>query len=230
LADSKKIIPFILKWEGGLSKDPADSASKYPAPCPYNGVHGYHTNKGITYQTFESLAKKLGYDPSCNNFYTMPVDIFNKIYRQGYWNPFYLDDYKSQAIADMIVSWAWASGVGGSYKQLAKFITKETGVTLPKTYSTAGAKILRDEFNKLSEKKESTTYQKLSAAYQNFYKSLNQPKFIKGWLNRLADLITYSTGNIAEVISNNKGATGVGLLLISGTAVAIWQLSKKYQG
>lgn len=47
----KHIIPHILKWEGGLSNHKNDSASKNPCPVTYNGVSGYHTNRGITWNT-----------------------------------------------------------------------------------------------------------------------------------------------------------------------------------
>jgi len=45
----------VLSWEGGLSKDPDDTA----AVCaPFPGA--YHTNKGVTYCTFTKLAGSLG--------------------------------------------------------------------------------------------------------------------------------------------------------------------------
>jgi lysozyme family protein len=77
-----KLIPYMLKAEGGLSNDPKDSASKFPSPT----VQKYHTNKGITYKTFINLASKLGYDPTIQNFLSMPNNIFLKIYKNGYYN------------------------------------------------------------------------------------------------------------------------------------------------
>jgi lysozyme family protein len=58
MADASKIIPHILQWEGGLSRNPADTASKNPAPCSYNGKTGYHTNKGVTYTTLQALQNR----------------------------------------------------------------------------------------------------------------------------------------------------------------------------
>lgn len=40
LANVSNIRPFIQKWEGGLSKNPNDTASSNPAPCTYKGVSG----------------------------------------------------------------------------------------------------------------------------------------------------------------------------------------------
>lgn len=229
MANSKHIIPFILKWEGGLSNDVTDPASAFPAPCPYKGVTGYHTNKGITYHTFTGLADSLGYDPSCDTFFEMSDDVFNKIYKNGYWNRYLLDKYNSQPIADIIVSWAWASGLSGAYKQLAKFYKKQTGKDLPEKYSAAGVKDLQIYFNSLDANQSAEIYKKLIVAYQDFYKSLNKPKYIKGWLNRLADLITFSTGMGAEVISKNKGKIGIGAVVLGAGVIALWQYSKKHQ-
>jgi hypothetical protein len=45
---SKANLDYILKWEGGLSKHPRDSAARHPLP----DGSGYHTNKGITWRVF----------------------------------------------------------------------------------------------------------------------------------------------------------------------------------
>jgi hypothetical protein len=47
---SKANLDYILKWEGGLSKHPRDSAARHPLP----DGSGYHTNKGITWRVFRS--------------------------------------------------------------------------------------------------------------------------------------------------------------------------------
>ena len=46
MADIKKLIPFILKWEGGFVNDPDDL--------------GGATNKGVTIGTFEGFCKTKG--------------------------------------------------------------------------------------------------------------------------------------------------------------------------
>ena len=43
-ADYKKILPFVLKWEGGVSSHEADT--------------GGLTNKGITYATYFNVCEK----------------------------------------------------------------------------------------------------------------------------------------------------------------------------
>jgi len=182
MANYKNIVPFIKKAEGGLSRKTSDSASSRPSPWVYNGVSGWHTNKGVTYSTFVSLAPKLGYEPSAANFFSMPDDIWGKIYKQGYWDQFSLDNMKSQAIADLLADSAWGSGVGGTLKMLKPYL-KEKGYVVSTPAEAVAA------INKLaSGPNEKKIFEELVGVRKSFFISLNQPNNINGWLNRLADL------------------------------------------
>lgn len=118
---STRLFPFIKKWEGGLSRALTDTASAYPCPDVYDGKYGWHTNKGITWQTFKSLAH-LGYSATSKNFFEMPDDIWVKIAKEGYWKPFNLDTINHlPRIQAVIFSWAWGSGLGGAEIRLARW-------------------------------------------------------------------------------------------------------------
>lgn len=54
----EKYLIFLLDEEGGKSKNPEDSAVRC---APWSGA--YHTNKGVTYCTFQELAGQLGISP-----------------------------------------------------------------------------------------------------------------------------------------------------------------------
>jgi lysozyme family protein len=206
MADHRNQIDFIKKWEGGLSNDSRDiGPASFPAPCVYNGQVGWHTNKGIIYRTFLSNAAKLGYNPSCENFLQMPDSIWLKIFKNSFWDKFLLDSYRSQSIADIIVSFAWGSGIGGAYKQLAKFLNGNYGSSLPATtsgYSLDNAGKIRELFHKITKTAiaEKRVQEKLIAHYRQFYISLNNPTYIRGWLNRLNELneFTYASLRIVE--------------------------------
>lgn len=181
MANSSNIRPFIQKWEGGLSRNPADTASRNPAPWPYNGQTGYHTNKGVTYSTFASLAPQLGYTITPENFFTMPALIWDGIFKIGYWNPWELDRMRSQIIADFIADFAYMSGTQGSFNSIKKYLAGK-GISV----STRGQAV--DALNKLSLGNEQQIFTELVAHREAFFKSLNQPTFINGWLNRLNNL------------------------------------------
>lgn len=201
MANHKHQVDFIKKWEGGLSNDQRDiGPASHPAPCIYMGQTGWHTNRGITYSTFESNASRLGYAATCENFIRMPDSIWLKIYKVSFWDKFLLDSYRSQSIADIIVSLAWGSGIGGAYKQTAKFLNANYGTNLPTTtssYSIENAAKIRDVFKHITRTAigEKQVQEKFISHYRQFYISLNNPTYIKGWLRRVNSLdeFTYSS-------------------------------------
>lgn len=178
MADSHHIRKFIQSWEGGLSRATTDKASANPAPWEYNGQTGWHTNKGITYTAFASMAPKLGYDITPANFFLMPDDIWDKIYKTGYWDVWGLDRMKSQAVADLIADFAWGSGAAGSLRSIKTYLT-----TKGKTIYTFNEAV--KAINELTLLHEEETFRELINWRANFFKSLNQPANIDGWLNRL---------------------------------------------
>jgi lysozyme family protein len=120
MADYNNIVSDILFFEGGLSKDKNDSASQNPVP----DGSGNHTNKGITYKTFVSLAKQLNYDPTIKLFYEMPKDLWLKIYKLGFWDYIKAGSLNSQAIANLYVQMAWGSGRDTAITQMYNWLNK----------------------------------------------------------------------------------------------------------
>jgi hypothetical protein len=187
MADYKNLIPFIKKSEGGLASAKTDSASKNPSPCG-KGKDGnpYHTNKGIQWATFQFLAKKGGYVASCTNFLNMPDSVWQKVYKVGFWDAIQGDRIQNQAIANNYVEMTWGSGLGS--------INGKSG-TLPflkSFYKTNYNKDLTsitqmvDFANELDNQgKTPELFEKLYTFRANKYRAMNQPTYIKGWLNRL---------------------------------------------
>lgn len=193
MADFNSAIPYIKKAEGGLSNALTDTASRKPSPFVYTGQNWQgakylkpnlpvHTNKGITWETFTSMAKVAGFEPNEKNFIEMPDDIWLKIYKVGYWLPMKAELYNSQAIANLIVDWAWASGVGGATRQLVKYV-KSRGL------NADGVVTSKDAINSLIAKEgEKKIFDELIEARKNHFKALNQPANLKGWLSRMDEL------------------------------------------
>lgn len=243
MADYRRQIGFIKKWEGGLSNNANDPASASPMPCVYLGQTGWHTNKGITWQTFSTYAASLGYAASCENFVQMPDYIWLKIFKKKFWDAFQLDGYNSQSIADIIVAWAWGSGLGGAYRQLAKFLNSNYGASLAENksdYSTSNTTKIRDVFNAITRRssRERIAQEDLIQAYRDFYVSLNNPYYLKGWLNRLDELdsFTQETLNDAPLkwIWYLAAGLGVGAVVLSGINAAreyrsYKEVKKQYQ-
>lgn len=217
MADYRNIISFIKSKEGGLSSATTDTASRNPSPCG-NGSNGkpYHTNKGVTWSTFSSNTSSLGYSSSCSNFLNMPDDIWGKIYKQGYWNPMKGDDVKNQAIANTFVEMAWGSGVGGATSFLKQFFKT--------SYNKSFANIseIVDYVNDLDKKGQTPElFEKLYDFRANKYKALNQPKNLKGWLNRLDAF--YVLNKPYALSTGNKLALvlGIGLIALGGAYIYV---------
>lgn len=195
------VTNFIKLKEGGLTDNPADSASKHPVGVPYTfkekTTDKWHTNKGITWETFKAYADKLGYKGDAATFYAMPDDVWQKIYNEIYYKPFE-NLTKSKLVNYYVSLWAWGSGVGGAQSLLKKIQTP-----------------ISDFLEKYGEQK---TLAMLVDARIKFYERLaqQQPKnkqFLQGWKNAaLSFYKNFSDGStsIKESIENNvKEATEV---------------------
>lgn len=178
----KKYIAFTKKWEGGLSRDAADSASKYPCPTPYKGKSGYHTNMGITYAAWVQYFGKDNDD----KFFNMSKEDWFKVFKKGYWDGVKGDSFTSQNIAIIVTGVAWGSGV------------KQAGMTLQRAILNCGNFVQKDgvigkntisSANSIDPRK---LFDALIAERERFFKAIGRPgsknaKFLKGWLNRLSD-------------------------------------------
>lgn len=192
MANVSNIRPFIQKWEGGLSRHSADNASAHPAPWPHNGVTGWHTNKGVTYAAFVGLAPKSGYAITPENFFTMPPKIWDAIFKVGYWDPWHLDNLRSQAIADFIANASWGSGLTGSFNTIKKYLASKN---IPVTTREQAV----NELNKLSVLNEKAVFTDLINWRNNFLKSLSDfGVYGKGWLNRSNDLLQHGLETIEK--------------------------------
>lgn len=220
MANFESAIPYIKKAEGGLSRATTDKASKNPSPYTYKGVKGWHTNKGITWTTFQSLAPKAGFEVNETNFMSMPDNVWLGIYKVGFWQPTKGDLYNSQAIANTVVDWAWAGGTGGAKKALIQYLST-------KGIKADGYETIANGFNQLVKKDgESKAFNDLIDERKRWFKALNQPANEKGWLARMETLrkegsailgkVYQSTIQAKEVVKKNPykvGALTVAIVL-----------------
>tara|TARA_R110000868_G_scaffold362623_11_gene624790 strand:+ start:150 stop:875 length:726 start_codon:yes stop_codon:yes gene_type:complete len=202
MADYRQIIPMFKEKEGGLSKATTDTQSKNPSPCTHNGLTGvWHTNKGVAYSTFKSLAPKLGYEASCKNFLEMPTEIWGKVFKNGFWDIWGLDNMKSQPIANTIVWWSWGSGNGGATTSFKKFLSNK-GINV-----SSRSEIVR-ELDKLAEIDDNKLFDELTAHRLNFYATRSTAKAnLRGWTNSYNRFTTFMKGYLGK--AKEYGAEGV---------------------
>ena len=114
-------FPFqtLERWEGGLSADPYDLAIKNdPVTKDAYQRTGYHTNRGVTYRAYYDWALDMGKEPSTAEFLDMPDNVWQGVFRWGYWNPIQADSINSQAVAIYLADFAWGSGPGTAIKHV----------------------------------------------------------------------------------------------------------------
>lgn len=226
MAKTKDIFTWTLKKEGGLSRAKTDSARAYPAPYEYtyNGVTAsdWHTNKGVTWETFEDLADTLGYDDDPENFFEMPYEIWSAIAKRGYWDKFNLDTLKSQSIANLIFQSAYGSGNAGALKMWNKYFG---------TSFTKGSE-LTAYINKYISKKSSVTLFKKMWKYRlDWLLSLKgQSANYEGWKKRAISLYELSLGK-TPVLNGDKslmeGYSLVDKLMAAGFVWIGFQVGKR---
>lgn len=180
-----RLVPFMKRWEGGLSRKTTDTASNNPSPYEHNGVKGWHTNMGVTWGTFESNASRLGYTVNKQNFIHMSDKIWYTIMKGAYMEAYDLDKISDlPRIQAVIITWSWGSGTGGSETRLARFIRENWDID----DSNISKEEIIDIFSKkISPLNEKIWFDKLNDQRQRDFKAMNQPANYNGWINRLND-------------------------------------------
>ena len=164
MADYKKLIPTVLKFEGGFANHPSDP--------------GGATNSGVTLSTFRSV---YGKNKTVQDLKNMTMEQWEYIFKTRFWDRWCADEIDNQSIANLLVDWLWASGVYG-----IKYPQEVLGV---KTDGIIGLKTLA-AINYYPNKKE--LFEKLWNRRKKHFEDIvrNRPQskvFLKGWLRRLSD-------------------------------------------
>jgi lysozyme family protein len=172
MAKIEQLVPFILKWEGGFSNDPADT--------------GGATMRGITWKTFREYRSSRGQPaPTLADLKAMSMAEWTDILRTRYWDPWQADRIESQAVANLLVGWGWGSGVGTAVRQLQQLLKLDAdGIVGPKTLGA------------INGPDEVELFRRIWLARKDFFVDIvkrnpSQIKFLSGWLNRLYDNVGY---------------------------------------
>lgn len=165
MADAKKLIPWIKKWEGGFVNDPID--------------RGGATNKGITISTFRFY---YGAAMTVEDLRNTSDSQWQQIFELGYWKPWKADCIHSQSLANICVDWGWASGTKTAIRQVQMLIGVDVdGIVGTQTLSAINSADPESLFDKIKEAR-------LAFIRGIVLRNPPQARFSRGWTNRINDI------------------------------------------
>jgi lysozyme family protein len=152
-------LKLVLQSEGGNDDDPLD--------------HGGRTSRGITQREYDAWRKEKGLPPL--DVWQAPQEDIDTIYHDEYWLPY----------CDMMpigVDYIYFNNAVLDGPHRATILLQQAlGVI-------ADGRIGPVTRNTLKIAPPASTIVKLSDASATFYRGLHQPRFLKGWLNRVASV------------------------------------------
>lgn len=162
MADAKKAIPNILKFEGGFSNHPADT--------------GGCTCKGVTIGVYR---KYYGKTKTCEDLKKITDEQWFTIFKTGYWDKIQGDKIENQSIAALCVDIAYGSGPVTAIKKIQRCLgLKDDGIIGPLSIQRLNAPDRKATFEKIWKMREQWFYNIVKA-------KPSQKVFLKGWLRRL---------------------------------------------
>lgn len=165
MADYKKLIPHIKKWEGGWSNRKNDL--------------GGATMMGVTIETYKAYCRRKGYPvPTETRLRSITETEWLDIYKTMFWDKCQADHIKSQNVANMLVDWYWNSGGWAIKKSQLALGLKGDGIVGPITLSALNAPDSKATWRKIREAREEH-YRRLARNVRG------QETNLRGWLNRL---------------------------------------------
>ena len=162
MADIEKIIPIILKHEGGYVNHPLDG--------------GNCTNKGVTLATYRY---HFGKSKTCNDLKKITNEQWKYIFKNGYWDKIGGDLINNQSIANFLVDWFYNSGVYAIKFTQRILGVKDDGIVGNKTIAAINSyKTQKNLFERLWSRRKKQ--------YEDIVnKNPSQQVFYNGWMRRL---------------------------------------------
>lgn len=165
MANSSKLIPFILQWEGGFVNDPDDL--------------GGATNKGITIGTFTEYKKRKGQKaPTVDDLKNISDAEWHDVFKSLYWDRWKADEIKNQSVANILVDWVWASGSHGIKRPQRLLGVKADGIVGKQTIAAVNAMDAATLFKMIKDDRAKFIDEICKARPKN-------EKYRKGWMNRI---------------------------------------------
>ena len=188
MANIEHFIPFLIKWEAGISKKSNETNESLFQRARKTGWAddpddlGGQTMVGVTMATYEKYCRRKGYPkPTTGKLMDLSYNDWKSILKMLYWDRWNADEIKSQSIAEIVCDFVWASGVHGIKVPQDLVGVIPDGIVGPKTLAAVNSRNPRELFDQIK------------IARFDFIEDIcrKRPannKFKRGWMNRINDI------------------------------------------
>ncbi len=188
MANIEHFIPFLIKWEAGISKKSNETNESLFQRARKTGWAddpddlGGQTMVGVTMATYEEYCRRKGYPkPTTGRLMDLSYNDWKSILKMLYWDRWNADEIRSQSIAEIVCDFVWASGVHGIKVPQDLVGVIPDGIVGPKTLSAVNSRNSRELFDQIK------------IARFDFIEDIcrKRPannKFKRGWMNRINDI------------------------------------------
>ena len=188
MANIEHLIPFLIKWEAGISKKSNETNESLFQRARKTGWAddpddlGGQTMVGVTMATYEEYCRRKGYPkPTTGRLMDLSYNDWKSILKMLYWDRWNADEIRSQSIAEIVCDFVWASGVHGIKVPQDLVGVIPDGIVGPKTLAAVNSRNPRELFDQIK------------IARFDFIEDIcrKRPannKFKRGWMNRINDI------------------------------------------
>ena len=188
MANIEHFIPFLIKWEAGISKKSNETNESLFQRARKTGWAddpddlGGQTMVGVTMATYEEYCRRKGYPkPTTGRLMDLSYNDWKSILKMLYWDRWNADEIRRQSIAEIVCDFVWASWAHGIKVPQDLVGVIPDGIVGPKTLAAVNSRNPRELFDQIK------------IARFDFIEDICRKhpannKFKRGWMNRINDI------------------------------------------
>lgn len=188
-ADIDLYIPFIIRWETGVSLPGASNENLFDAARRSRNAfsdnaldRGGATMCGVTLATYRAYCGGIGQtQPAVADLRGIAYADWRAIVATMFWERWRASDIASQAVAEALVDWLWTSGTSGIKIPQRLLGVKADGIVGPMTLAAVARQEPAELFAALQSRREIYVHNIVAS-------SPSQRVWLNGWLNRIRAL------------------------------------------
>ena len=162
MAEVEKLVPHIIKWEAGVTKEGVTGEQLFELArkkgwSDHPNDKGGATQTGLTLKAYAAWRTEHGLPaPTKAMLRKVTYAEWLAILREKYWNRWKADQIQNQSIANLVVDWVWGSGVYGVKYPQQVLGVKADGVVGSKTLAALNGAEPSTVFAKLWRRRKRT--------------------------------------------------------------------------